>query len=107
MPGIPQDQVSTYVRRLLSARRVAERYSVHIRSLARWVARGIIPPPDQLIAERRYWYEDTLEAADRQRTREAALRPVPIEPAMESAIDPAIPPPAKKKTGRPRKVIGG
>ena len=42
MPPVPEDQVSTYVRQLLSARRVANRYSVHIRTLARWTARKVI-----------------------------------------------------------------
>ena len=85
MPKVPQDQVSTYARRLLSARRVADRYSVHIRTLARWTARGVIPPPDEVIAGRRYWHEHELEAADRRRTIEAgkdypASNPNPAAP---------------------------
>jgi hypothetical protein len=71
MPPVPEDQVSTYVRRLLSARRVADRYSIHIRSIARWVSRKIIPPPDMVINDRRYWYEANLDAPDRRRTIEA------------------------------------
>ena len=71
MPKIPPDQVSTYDRQLLSARRVADRYSVHIRTLSRWLARKIIPPPDETICERRYWYAASLDAADRRRTLEA------------------------------------
>jgi hypothetical protein len=77
MPPIPPDQVSTYYRRLLSARRVADRYSIHIRSIARWVARGVIPPPDETILSRRYWYVETLDAADRKRTVEAGTRTQP------------------------------
>ena len=71
MPPVPKDQISTYARQLLSARRVADRYSIHIRSIARWVARSVIPPPSEVIASRRYWYADVLEAADRRRTVEA------------------------------------
>lgn len=71
MPKVPVDQVSTYYRQLLSARRVADRYSIHIRSLSRWIKRKVIPPPDGIICERRYWYSDNLDAADRRRTLEA------------------------------------
>ena len=71
MPPVPKDQVSTYVRQLLSARRVADRYSVHIRTLARWTTRKVIPPPDEIINGRRYWYAENLDAADRRRTLEA------------------------------------
>jgi hypothetical protein len=78
MPPIPPDQVSPYgptsasARRLVPTRGVAERYGVHLRSVARWVARGVIPPPDQTINGRHYWWEETLEQADRRRTIEAA-----------------------------------
>jgi hypothetical protein len=71
MPPIPVDQVSDYVRKLLSARKVADRYSIHIRSISRWIARGVIPPPSEIIASRRYWYSDVLDEADRKRTCEA------------------------------------
>lgn len=71
MPKVPIDQVSTYDRQLLSARRVADRYSVHIRTLARWELKKVIPPPDEVINNRRYWYSTTLDEADRKRTVEA------------------------------------
>ena len=32
----------------------------------------MIPPPDEVINGRRYWYEQTLDEADRKRTIEAA-----------------------------------
>ena len=32
---------------------------------------GVIDPPSEVIASRRYWYADVLEAADRRRTVEA------------------------------------
>jgi hypothetical protein len=61
-----------YARCLLPARAVATRYGVHLRSISRWVARGVIPPPDEVINDRRYWLLETLEKADRRRTVEAA-----------------------------------
>jgi hypothetical protein len=69
MPAIPVQQVSPYIRRLLSSRRVADRYGIHLGSVARWVARKVIPPPDQTINGRHYWFVETLEAADRERAR--------------------------------------
>jgi hypothetical protein len=78
MPPIPVEQVSPYVQRLLiSARTVASRYGVHLRSISRWVARGVIPPPDQVINARRYWFLETLEQADRRRTIEASAKGQP------------------------------
>ncbi len=74
MSSIPTDQVSPHelkLRRLVSARAVAERYGIHLRSVSRWVARGVIPPPSQVINGRRYWYLEILEAADKQRTIDA------------------------------------
>jgi hypothetical protein len=71
MHNVPEEQTSTYARQLLSARRVADRYSIHIRSIARWVVRGVIPQPDETICGRRYWYAASLDAADRRRTVEA------------------------------------
>ena len=79
MPPIPVDQVSTYHRHLLSARRVADRYSIHIRSISRWVAKKVIPPPDEIINDRRYWYAESLDAADRRRTVEAGAKGQPVE----------------------------
>lgn len=64
-----------YVRCLLPARAVATRYGVHLRSISRWVSRGVIPPPDEVINARRYWLLETLERADRRRTLEAAASP--------------------------------
>jgi hypothetical protein len=87
MPRIPIEQTSPYGPRLVPARGVAERYGVHLRSVSRWVARGVIPPPDQVINDRRYWFLETLERADRRRTIESAAQktaarpqPAPLEP---------------------------
>ncbi|SCB13402.1 hypothetical protein GA0061099_1001973 [Bradyrhizobium yuanmingense] len=68
---VPKSEVSQ-TRRLIPARDVATRYGVHLRSIVRWVAMGVIPRPDQIINRRNYWWIDTLDAADRARTVEAA-----------------------------------
>jgi hypothetical protein len=89
MPPIPPDQVAPYgpaaafVQRLVPSRVVALRYGIHLRSLARWVARGVIPPPTQTINNRHYWSLEVLEQADRQRTIQAARGPrsTPGQPA--------------------------
>ena len=70
----PPEQTSPYelpLKRLIPARAVAGRYGTHLRTISRWVARGVIPPPDQIINERRYWAIEALEQADRKRTIEA------------------------------------
>jgi hypothetical protein len=74
MPPIPAEQTSPYGPRLIPAPAVAGRYGIHLRSISRWVARGVIPPPDQIINDRRYWFLETLERADRQRTVERAAK---------------------------------
>jgi hypothetical protein len=53
-----------------------------LRTVSRWVARGVIPPPDEVINERRYWLLTTLEQADRRRTIEAGAR---LSPQPDSA----------------------
>ena len=44
------------LKRLINARGLANRYGIHLRSVSRWVARGVIPPPDQIIGDKRYWF---------------------------------------------------
>ena len=79
MSHIPADQVapygaiSTVNRRFVSTSMVAERYGVHMRSIARWVARGVIPPPDLTINNRHYWDEAALDRHDRLRVAERAV----------------------------------
>jgi predicted site-specific integrase-resolvase len=72
MPLTPADQVSPFggsnPRPLLSARRVATRYGVHLGSIDRWVRFGKIPPPDVYVGRLRFWRPETLEEADRQNT---------------------------------------
>jgi len=87
MPPLPLDQAPPYgapARRLIPSRAVAERYGVHLRSVARWMARGVIPPPDQTINGRHYWYLETLEEADRQRTIQAAAIKGAVAPGQAS-----------------------
>jgi hypothetical protein len=78
MSYIPPDQVppyglmSTVDRRFKPTSSVAKRYGVHMRSIARWVARGVIPPPDLTINNRHYWDEAALDRHDRQRVAERA-----------------------------------
>jgi hypothetical protein len=78
------EQQPFYARSLLPARAVATRYGVHLRSISRWVARGVIPPPDEVINLRRYWLLQTLEKADRRRTVEAAARGSTATPSPAS-----------------------
>ena len=66
-------QTPFYVQ-LIPARAVAGRYGIHLRSVSRWVARGVIPPPSEIINNRRYWHPDVLDAADRRRTIEAGAK---------------------------------
>jgi hypothetical protein len=56
---------------LLPTRGVATRYSVCPRTIKRWTASGIIPPPDETINGRFYWRLKTLERGDQRRTVEA------------------------------------
>jgi hypothetical protein len=68
-------------RRALDRRGVGRRYGgKHPRTIKRWKDRGVIPPPDFIIGDRDYWYEDTLDEADRQRTIEAAAKNKPAKP---------------------------
>lgn len=68
---IPSEQAAPYPR-LVGVRTVCERYSVSLRSIDRWLAKKILPPPDRIINSRRYWLLSSLEAADRQHTLDAA-----------------------------------
>jgi hypothetical protein len=63
---------SDHAKRLIPARGVAQRYSVHIGSLCRWVNKGTLPRPDAVINRRNYWLESTLDRTDRERTKAAA-----------------------------------
>jgi hypothetical protein len=68
----PDEQVSPYAKRLVSSRGVTARYGdISLRTLDRWIARGVVPKPDRVIAGRRYWHWESLEQADRRNTAEA------------------------------------
>ena len=84
MPSVPATQVSPHEQRLIPARAVADRYGVHLRSISRWIARGVIPPPDAIILDRRYWHHESLEKADRERTIEAGRSRQCPRPAAQS-----------------------
>jgi hypothetical protein len=82
MRPVPPDQISPYPqqgRQLLPARRVADYYGVHLGSVRRWVVTGVIPPADVVINRRRYWFRETLEAADRRHTAERAKSSQPAK----------------------------
>jgi hypothetical protein len=64
MVDIPSNRAT---RRALNSRRLAERYGVSMRTIPRWLERKIIPAPDFVINTRGYWFEETLDEADRKR----------------------------------------
>ncbi len=68
----PATQTSFYELRLVSARGVADRYGISLRSVDRWLSRKVIPSPDRVINSRRYWLLSSLERADREHTASAA-----------------------------------
>jgi DNA-binding transcriptional MerR regulator len=67
------EQISPNTARLVPARAVAERYGIALRSVDRWLAKEVLPPPDRVINKRRYWLLENLERADRAHTNAAAL----------------------------------
>jgi hypothetical protein len=76
-------------RRLLSARGVASRYGVHLGSLSRWIASGVIPPPDTYINRVRFWFVESLDAADRRRAAEHAAGKAKTAPVRNQTPPPA------------------
>ncbi len=49
-----------------SSGRVAERYGRCVRTINRWLASGILPPPDIVVNKRRLWSDETLNQFDVQ-----------------------------------------
>jgi hypothetical protein len=88
MQEIPEEQLSPLAR-LLPTRLVAERYSVHLRSVARWVRGGILPPPSAVINGRNYWDLAVLEKADREHTVASGSRRMPAQLAPAAKTPPA------------------
>jgi hypothetical protein len=73
MRPVPRQQVSPHLLKLVGARGVCARYdNISLRTLDRWLARKVIPPPDRVINSRRYWLVENLERADRQHVLNAA-----------------------------------
>jgi hypothetical protein len=55
------------VKRLIPTRAVCERYGQKAgRTIRRWVLAGVFPPPDRVINNRNYWWEETLDRHERQ-----------------------------------------
>jgi hypothetical protein len=57
-----------------------------IRTVERWVQAGVLPPPSQVIRDRGYWDEDTLDAHDRQRTIDAGQSALTPKRALAPGI---------------------
>jgi DNA-binding transcriptional MerR regulator len=54
------------LKRLLPTRQVCLRYGVSSRTVRRWEIKKVIPPPDLVVNERKYWRESTLDENDRR-----------------------------------------
>jgi hypothetical protein len=54
------------LKRLLPTRQVCLRYGVSSRTVRRWEIQKILPPPDLVVNERKYWWESTLDENDRR-----------------------------------------
>jgi hypothetical protein len=66
--------LTTSTRRGVPTRGMCIRYGVkHPRTIRRWEIQGVIPPPDFVINNRKYWWESTLDQHDR-RTVAARVR---------------------------------
>jgi hypothetical protein len=64
-------QTPRQTRRRLKKRQVAVREGVSTRTVDRRVAKRILPPPDDVVDGRCYWWEDTLDAFDAERLQQA------------------------------------
>jgi hypothetical protein len=63
-------------RRLLGRTAVGARYGgKNPRTIKRWKDAGLLPPPDAVVNNREYWFEDKLDTHDRQRAAEALSKP--------------------------------
>jgi DNA-binding transcriptional MerR regulator len=84
MFGTLTREVSTMTKRLLPIRAMCQRYGdVSDRTIDRWTAAGILPPP-LIIRKRRYWNEEELE----QRERAGMGRKPPGEVTRDSGATP-------------------
>jgi hypothetical protein len=70
---------------------LAERYGRNRRTAKRWDAAGLLPPPDAVVCNTKYWHPRTLAEHDRQRAAEALsqprrpVRPLPDRPGKLEA----------------------
>jgi predicted site-specific integrase-resolvase len=71
--------------RLLTSRRLCERYNVVLRTIDRWMEQGHLPPP-LIINTRRYWDEEQLARFERERMkRPSKAVPQPAETDQPTA----------------------
>ena len=65
------------LKRRLPTRLVCIRYGVSSRTVRRWEIQKLIPAPDFIVNERKYWLESTLDEHDR---RSVAARGASVGP---------------------------
>jgi predicted DNA-binding transcriptional regulator AlpA len=88
MKGVSMDNDKFYRRRKLTSRMLCEKYGVVVRTIDRWLATGILPPP-LVINNIRYWDEGEIEQRERERMlsptnrtrRPEVVRPTGVEHA--------------------------
>jgi len=62
-------------RRVLNSRGVADRFQQKaLRTVRRWELAGILPPPDFTVRGRKYWFDDTIEAVERELVAQGLAR---------------------------------
>ena len=55
------------IRQLLRNEHLVKRYGRSQRTLDRWKASGVLPPPDMVINGIGYWHPETIEQNERER----------------------------------------
>ena len=69
MPRKPAEQAPIDRYRDMSG--LKARYPRDRKTLKRWVAEGILPPPDLVVANKLFWKESSLNEADKKNTIQA------------------------------------
>jgi hypothetical protein len=59
--------METQTKKLIRNQDLVARYQKTQRTLDRWKADGILPPPDVIIHDVPYWYPETIERNERER----------------------------------------
>jgi hypothetical protein len=72
--------MQSIIRQLLRNEHLVKRYGRSQRTLDRWKARGVLPPPDMVINGIAYWYPETIEQNERER-----LNAKPSDEAADNA----------------------